>query len=82
MIILRGGWHLLKDLIYRQLHDRIVESILASILGGMVVKEGARKRLTELERNRFLDEAWPQINEKITRLGLPSEELLNSRSHG
>jgi hypothetical protein len=48
----------------------------------MVVKEGARKRLTELERNRFLDEAWPQINEKITRLGLPSEELLNSRSHG
>ena len=110
-----------KDPIYRQLHDRIVESILEGIFAdgealpsvrqlasehrinpitvskalqmlvedelvekrrglGMFVMTGARSRLTELERNRFLEKEWPQICEKISRLGLSSEELLMARS--
>ncbi len=49
---------------------------------GMFVGEGAREKLTELERNRFLDEEWPYIREKISRLGLSSEELLSNGSPG
>ena len=49
---------------------------------GMFVKEGARQRLTELERHRFLDEEWPTIQNKIIRLGLSTEDLLTSRSSG
>ena len=108
-----------KDPIYRQLHDRIVESILEGIFldgnalpsvrqlasehrinpitaskalqilvddelvekrrgVGMFVMEGARDRLTEIERNRFLQNEWPHICEKIVRLGLSTEQLLST----
>jgi GntR family transcriptional regulator len=43
---------------------------------GMFVKEGARKTLTATERDRFLSEEWPMIQEKIQRLGLSSDEIL------
>jgi GntR family transcriptional regulator len=43
---------------------------------GMFVKEGARNALATTERDRFLSEEWPMIQEKIQRLGLSSEELL------
>ena len=43
---------------------------------GMFVKEGARKRLTRDERQRFLEEEWPQVVETIERLGIDAAELL------
>ena len=49
---------------------------------GMFVREGAQTRLTEFERNRFLKVEWPQICEKISRLGLSNEDLLTARSRG
>jgi GntR family transcriptional regulator len=43
---------------------------------GMFVKEGARKRLTRDERQRFLEEEWPKVLETIDRLGIDPRELL------
>jgi GntR family transcriptional regulator len=43
---------------------------------GMFVKEGARKKLTRDERQRFIEEEWPTVVETINRLGIDAEELL------
>ena len=43
---------------------------------GMFVAEGARARLGDSERNRFLKEEWPEIRSRMKRLGIDAEELL------
>src|SRR5690606_8823095 len=43
---------------------------------GMFVKEGARKKLTRDERQRFVEEEWPLVVETINRLGIDVSELL------
>lgn len=43
---------------------------------GLFVTPGARERLLEAERRRFLEESWPQIRATIRRLGLSAETLL------
>lgn len=43
---------------------------------GMFVKEGARAALLRDERRRFIEEEWPQIVERIERLGLEVDELV------
>lgn len=45
---------------------------------GMFVKEGARKKLTRDERQRFLEEEWPLVLETIERLGMDPDELLQA----
>ena len=47
---------------------------------GMFVNVGARKLLLLGERQKFLSEEWPRIQETIHRLGLKAEELLNGSS--
>jgi GntR family transcriptional regulator len=47
---------------------------------GMFVKTGARSRLLEAEKTRFLEEEWPRIEETIERLGLDTEDLLGRRT--
>lgn len=42
---------------------------------GMFVADGARERLRELERRRFLEREWPAVVERIGRLGLKLDEL-------
>ena len=44
---------------------------------GMFVTEGATSRLMNSERERFLREEWPQVIERIQRLGLDPAELLD-----
>ena len=44
---------------------------------GMFVAPGARVRLSEAERNRFLKEEWPQIRARMRRLGIDPAELMN-----
>jgi GntR family transcriptional regulator len=44
---------------------------------GMFVRSGARDVLMRGERQRFLHEEWPRIQETIQRLGIKPEELLN-----
>jgi GntR family transcriptional regulator len=43
---------------------------------GMFVNIGARDLLMRSERQKFLEEEWPRIREKIQRLGLTAKELL------
>jgi len=45
---------------------------------GMFVRTGARDLLLQGERDKFLNEQWPRIQETIQRLGLSPEELLNN----
>jgi len=44
---------------------------------GMFVAPGARARLGESERNRFLKEEWPEIRARMRRLGISAAELLD-----
>lgn len=44
---------------------------------GMYVTEGANARLLQSERERFLREEWPLVLERIQRLGLSIQELLD-----
>jgi GntR family transcriptional regulator len=43
---------------------------------GMFVAPGARARLSDSERNRFLKEEWPQVRARMQRLGIDPAELL------
>jgi GntR family transcriptional regulator len=45
---------------------------------GMFVKNGARDLLLRGERQKFLNEHWPQVHATIRRLGLSPEDLLKS----
>jgi GntR family transcriptional regulator len=43
---------------------------------GMYVREGARRQLLRSERDRFLREEWPGLRDRLRRLGLTVEDLL------
>jgi GntR family transcriptional regulator len=43
---------------------------------GMFVAAGARARLRDSERNRFLKEEWPEIQARMSRLGIDASELI------
>jgi GntR family transcriptional regulator len=45
---------------------------------GMFVCEGARQKLTESEREKFLNEEWPAMVTRIQQLGLDISKLLQS----
>jgi len=45
---------------------------------GMFVTAGARERLLESERQKFLSEDWPRIAERIEKLGLDPGELIQT----
>ena len=43
---------------------------------GMFVAPGAAERLRDSERRRFFDEEWPAVRERMERLGIAPEDLL------
>ena len=45
---------------------------------GMFVREGARQKLTQSEREKFLSEEWPAMVTRIHQLGLDVSKLLQS----
>jgi len=45
---------------------------------GMYVVTGAKEKLSKQERVKFLEQEWPQIIERIERLGLEINELIGS----
>ena len=47
---------------------------------GMYVLDGAADRLREAERASFLAEEWPEIRNRLDRLGLSARELLDGKS--
>jgi GntR family transcriptional regulator len=59
---------------YQELAD---EALVEKRRGlGMFVTDEASKKLMTSERERFLQEEWPAVAERINRLGLSTEELL------
>ncbi len=44
---------------------------------GIYVVEGARERLRHSERKIFLEQEWPEIANRIRRLGLTQGELIH-----
>jgi len=46
---------------------------------GMFIKPGARNRLLEGERQKFLADQWPRVYATIQRLGLTPQDLLEGR---
>ena len=64
---------------YQELAD---EALVEKRRGlGMFVTEEAPKKLRGSERERFLTEEWPVVAERIERLGLSIEELLQSKGN-
>ncbi|PYX65640.1 MAG: GntR family transcriptional regulator [Acidobacteria bacterium] len=60
---------------YQQLVD---EGLVETKRGrGMFINAGARNLLMKGERQKFLAEEWPRIQETIQRLGLNTQELLD-----
>ena len=49
---------------------------------GMYVTDGAREKLIVSERERFLHEEWPQMLERIRRLGMNMDDLLSAANVG
>jgi len=47
---------------------------------GMIVAHGAAERLRKSEKRHFLNEEWPEVRDKIFRLGLTMDELLDGTS--
>ena len=43
---------------------------------GLFVAPGARVRLRDGERRRFVEEEWPAIRERMSRLGIDPAQLL------
>ncbi len=65
---------------YQQLVDeRLVETKRGR---GMFINPGARDLLLQGEREKFLTEQWPRIQETIQRLGLTPEDLLAAAAAG
>jgi GntR family transcriptional regulator len=61
---------------YQELAD---EALVEKRRGlGMYVTEEASKKLMGSERDRFLREEWPLVLERIQRLGLSMQELLET----
>lgn len=44
---------------------------------GMFVREGAAEQLRAAERAAFLDQEWPQIRQRMDRLGIGTAELFD-----
>ena len=59
--------------------ELVMEGLVEKRRGlGMFVIDGARDKVLEAERTRFLAEDWPRIMETIQRLGFTPEELLKN----
>lgn len=43
---------------------------------GMFVAPGARERLRQSERSRFVKEEWPAVQQRMKRLGIDPAELI------
>lgn len=42
---------------------------------GLFVKPGARERLRQIERERFMQREWPQLRQRLKQLGLSPAQL-------
>jgi GntR family transcriptional regulator len=45
---------------------------------GMFVREGAAEQLRTAERAQFIEQEWPQIRERMARLGIDPADVLDT----
>jgi len=69
--------HLLNPLtVNRALQALGDEGLLENRRGlGFFVTAGARDKLRQAERDRFLHDEWPRLRERLRRLGIGAEQL-------
>jgi GntR family transcriptional regulator len=72
-----AGQHLLNPLtVSRALQALSDNGLLETRRGlGVYVRSGARAHLKSSERDRFLDNEWPQLRRRLRRLGLGPGDL-------
>ncbi|MCL6710695.1 GntR family transcriptional regulator [Pseudoxanthomonas sp. z9] len=64
---------------YQELAD---EALVEKRRGlGMFVTDEASRKLLKSERERFLHDEWPAVAQRIERLGLSIEELLQAKGN-
>ena len=69
--------HLLNPLtVSRAMQALSDDGLLESRRGlGLFVRPGARERLRDVKRQRFLSNEWPQLRARLRRLGIDAEQL-------
>jgi GntR family transcriptional regulator len=72
-----AGHHLLNPLtVNRALQALGDEGLLENRRGiGFFVRPGARDRLRQAERQRFLQQEWPLLRARLRRLGIDAQQL-------
>ena len=72
-----AGQYLINPLtVSRALQALVDNGLVESRRGmGMYVLNGARSRLLNTERERFLKNDWPQLRAKLKRLGIQPKDL-------
>jgi GntR family transcriptional regulator len=72
-----AGQHLLNPLtVSRALQALADAGLLDNRRGlGFFVVEGAREKLRAAERQRFLQQEWPRLRERLRRLDIGAEQL-------
>ena len=72
-----AGRYLLNPLtVNRALQALGDEGLLENRRGmGLYVMAGARERLRAVERERFMNDEWPRLRERLRRLGIKAEQL-------
>ena len=67
--------------VLKSYQDLVDEQLVEKRRGlGMFVMPGARDRLLQDERQKFLTDEWPRISATIHRLGLTPKDLLEPQS--
>lgn len=72
-----AGQHLLNPLtVQRALQALADAGLLETRRGlGLFVRPGARERLKQAERDRFLHTEWPRLRERLKRLDIGADQL-------
>lgn len=59
--------------------ELVMEGLVEKRRGlGMYVVDGAKDKLLDAERTRFLEEEWPRVMDTIRRLGLDADSLIKT----
>jgi GntR family transcriptional regulator len=77
--IVASEYHLNPITVSKSYQALVEEGLVEKRRGlGMFVCEGARKKLITSERDKFLNDEWPSMLDRIEQLGLSVESLLQT----